>query len=88
MAVRWETIKVDGNDMRVYLGVPERAGPHPGVVIAQHGPGVDAQIQDAVHRLHREGYVVAAPELSHRTSSRRWARGRAPSNAAPASSAP
>lgn len=68
MAVRWETITVAGNDMRVYLGVPERAGPHPGIVIAQHGSGVDAQIQDAVHRLHREGYVVAAPELFHRQS--------------------
>ncbi|MBI4205764.1 MAG: dienelactone hydrolase family protein [Betaproteobacteria bacterium] len=66
MAVGWETIQVDGKDMRVYVGVPERAGRHPGIVIAQHGPGVDAQIQDAVHRLHREGYVVAAPELFHR----------------------
>lgn len=66
MAVGWENIQVDGKDMRVYVGVPERAGPHPGIVIAQHGPGVDAQIQDAVHRLHREGYVAAAPELFHR----------------------
>jgi carboxymethylenebutenolidase len=52
--------------MRIYVGVPARPGPHPGIVIAQHGSGVDAQIQDAVHRLHRAGYVVAAPELFHR----------------------
>jgi len=52
--------------MRIYLGVPDRPGPHPGIVIAQHAGGVDAQIQDGVHRLHREGYVVAAPELFHR----------------------
>lgn len=66
MSVRWEATNVDGKPMRIYLGVPERPGPHPGIVIAQHGGGVDAQIQDAVHRLYREGYVVAAPELFHR----------------------
>jgi carboxymethylenebutenolidase len=66
MPVRWETTDVDGRKMRVYMGVPERPGPHPGIVIAQHADGVDAQMQDTVHRLHREGYVVAAPELFHR----------------------
>ncbi len=45
-----------------------RTGPagHPGIVIAQHAGGVDEFNQDVVHRLHREGYVVAAPELFHR----------------------
>ena len=66
MAVRWDTTPVDGKPMRVYIGIPDRAGPHPGVLIAQHAGGVDAQIQDVVHRLHREGYVAAAPELFHR----------------------
>jgi carboxymethylenebutenolidase len=64
--VRWETIQVEGRSMRVYVGAPDRPGPHPAIVIAQHGGGLDAQMQDAVHRLHREGYVVAAPELFHR----------------------
>ena len=50
----------------MYVAVPERPGPHPGIIVAQHAAGVDAQIQDTVHRLHREGYVVAAPELFHR----------------------
>jgi len=66
MTVRWESTKVDGREMRIYMGVPDRPGPHPGIVIAQHAGGVDAQIQDTVHRLHREGYIVAAPELFHR----------------------
>lgn len=66
MSVRWENTNVDGKTMRIYLGVPERPGPHPGVVVAQHAGGVDEQMQDVVHRLHREGYVVAAPELFHR----------------------
>ncbi len=66
MTVRWEITQVDGKAMRIYLGVPDRPGPHPGVLVAQHAGGIDAQMQDAVHRLHREGYVVAAPELFHR----------------------
>jgi len=66
MTVRWESTQVGGATMRIYMGVPDRPGPHPGIVVAQHAGGVDAQIQDTVHRLHREGYVVAAPELFHR----------------------
>ena len=66
MTVRWDTTQVDGKPMRVYLAVPDRPGPRPGVIIAQHAGGVDQQMQDVVHRLHREGYVAAAPELFHR----------------------
>ena len=66
MAVTWETTTVQGSKMRIYVGIPERPGPHPGVVVAQHAGGVDAQMQDVAHQLHREGYVVAVPELFHR----------------------
>lgn len=66
MPVRWDRVTVGGSDMRVYMGIPERPGPHPGIVIAQHAGGVDAQMQDTVHRLFREGYVAACPELFHR----------------------
>ncbi|MDB5805379.1 MAG: carboxymethylenebutenolidase [Betaproteobacteria bacterium] len=66
MTVRWGTVKVGTHEMRVYMGVPDRPGTYPCVVIAQHAGGVDAQMQDVVHRLHREGYIVAAPELFHR----------------------
>ena len=31
-----------------------------------HNSGLDAQMQDVVHRLHREGYVTAAPDFFHR----------------------
>ncbi len=66
MTVRWDKTRVGDREMRIYLGIPDRPGAHPGIVVAQHAGGVDAQMQDAVHRLHREGYVVAAPELFHR----------------------
>ena len=66
MTVRWETTNVGGKTMRLYMGVPDRPAGRPGIVVAQHAGGVDAFIQDVVHRLHREGYMVAAPELFHR----------------------
>jgi carboxymethylenebutenolidase len=66
MAVRWDTVTVDGKPMRVYTGVPEGAPRRAGILVAQHGPGLDGFVQDAVVRLFREGYVAAAPELFHR----------------------
>jgi carboxymethylenebutenolidase len=66
MTVRWESAGTDVKPMRIYLGVPDTPGPHPGVVIAHHAPGIDAPIQDMVHRLAREGYVAAAPDLFRR----------------------
>lgn len=66
MTARWETTKVDGKEMRLYVGVPQRKGPLPAVVVAHHGPGLDQTMEDAVQRLHREGYAVALPDLFHR----------------------
>ena len=66
MPVRWDTVSVSGQPMRVYIGVPEGAPRRAGLLVAQHGPGVDGFIQDAVNRLFRQGYVAAAPELFHR----------------------
>ena len=66
MTVRWEKTTVNGKEMRVYVGVPQRKGPLPAVVVAMHGPGLDEQMQDVLHRLHREGYAVAVPDLFHR----------------------
>ena len=66
MPVRWDSVSVGGKSMRVYIGVPEGAQRRAGLLVAQHGPGVDGFIQDAVNRLFRQGYVAAAPELFHR----------------------
>lgn len=66
MTIRWESIEVEGKAMRTYVGIPKHSGPLPRILIAQHGPGIDAQMQDVVHRLYREGYIAAAPELYYR----------------------
>lgn len=66
MTIRWETITVDNRSMRAYVGVPRHAGPLPAVVVAHHGPGLDQQMEDVLHRLYRAGYAVAVPDLFHR----------------------
>jgi len=75
MAASWETINVDGSDMRMYLSVPEGSGPFPAVLVSQHGPGVNEFIQDIVNKLAKEGYVACAPELYHRVTKEMLADG-------------
>lgn len=69
MPVRWDSVTVDGKPMRVYIGIPDGEPKCAGILVAQHGPGVDGAIQDSVNRLFRQGYVAAAPELYHRQPS-------------------
>jgi carboxymethylenebutenolidase len=64
-----QTVDVNGEPMRVYLGVPgddPAAGTRPGVVVMIHGPGLDRFIEAQVEDLARHGYVAAAPDLFHR----------------------
>ena len=58
---RWDTIQVDGQPMRVYLGAPDGGGAAPGVVVIMHGPGLDRFMEDRVEELARHGYAAAAP---------------------------
>ena len=66
MAATWETLNVDGSEMRTYMALPDTAGPAPGVVVAQHGAGVDNFIHGIVDRLASEGFAAIAPDLYHR----------------------
>ncbi len=66
MTIRWHAAPLAGKSLRLYLGVPDSPGPHPGVVIAHHAFGIDSSMQDMAHRLVREGYAVAIPDLFHR----------------------
>ena len=75
MAASWETIKVDGSDMRMYVSIPDGSGPFPAVLISQHGPGVNEFIQDIANNLAKEGYVACAPELYHRVTDEMLADG-------------
>ena len=61
-----ETLKVDNQDMELYVSMPDGRGPFPAVVVAQHAGGVDTFIRTMTDRLAEAGYVAAAPDLYHR----------------------
>jgi carboxymethylenebutenolidase len=62
----WDTIQVDREPMRVLVGVPAGRQAAPGLVVIEHGPGLDRFMEDRVDDLARHGYVAAAPDLYHR----------------------
>jgi carboxymethylenebutenolidase len=63
---RWETTQVAGQPMRIMLATPSSRNAAPGIVVIQHGPGLDRFMEDRVDDLARNGYVAAAADLYHR----------------------
>jgi carboxymethylenebutenolidase len=68
MASFREPVRVDGEEMKIYLSVPDGTGPFPAVVVIQHQGGVDGFIEEMTERMASAGYVGAAPDLYHRDS--------------------
>ena len=66
MAGRWDTLTVDGAEMRCYVTTPSGSGPHPAVVVIQHAGGVDDFVQTMTDRIAEAGFAGAAPDLYHR----------------------
>ena len=62
----WDSTPVDGAEMRLYVSLPDGAGPFPGVVVIQHQGGVDDFVEEMTQRLARAGLVGVAPDLYHR----------------------
>ena len=70
MPNRWDTLSVDGGEMRCYVSQPVGgAGPFPAVIVIQHAGGVDDFIRRMSDRLAKAGYVALAPDLYHREDS-------------------
>jgi carboxymethylenebutenolidase len=70
-AIKNEKVDVsvsDGTRMAAYVSAPDQPGPHPGLLLFQEAFGVNHHIRDVADRFAREGYVVIAPELFHRTA--------------------
>src|SRR5438093_13751846 len=65
MAGVWETLSVDGREMRAYTHLPE-SGPHPGVVVGMEGHGMDDFAMQMVDRLAGAGFAAIVPDLYHR----------------------
>ncbi len=65
----WIELKVaDGTVMRVFTARPLGPDRAPGLIVFQEIFGVNGHIREVVERFAREGFVVAAPELFHRTA--------------------
>lgn len=62
----WQQTESDGSAMRIYVSVPGKPGPVPGIVVIQHQGGVDEFVQKMTQRLADAGHVAAAPDLYHR----------------------
>ncbi len=58
----------DGTTMQAYTSLPESKGTFPGILLFQEAFGVNAHIRSVADRIAKEGYVVIAPELFHRTA--------------------
>ena len=66
MPERRVTLDVAGLAMDAFAADPDGAGPHPGVVVIMHAPGLDAFTEEMARRLAGEGYAAIAPQLYHR----------------------
>lgn len=66
MSAFTETISVNGQNLGLYLSLPDGDGPFPGVVVGMHAGGTDTFIHTMCDNLSEAGYVAAAPDLYHR----------------------
>ena len=66
MRERRVNIDVAGLAMDAFAADPVGAGPHPGVVVIIHAPGLDAFTEEMARRLAAAGYAAVAPQLYHR----------------------
>lgn len=66
MAGAWESVKVDGSDMPLYVSLPAGSGPVPGVVVVHGQSGLENFIKETTHMLALQGYAAVAPNLYHR----------------------
>jgi carboxymethylenebutenolidase len=65
MASTWESIRVGGSDMRLYMSTPDSAERVPAVIVVQGQTGVDDFLKFS-DMVAREGYAAVAPDLYHR----------------------
>ena len=59
-------IPVQNSTMDVYVDAPERQTRGPAIILMYHRGGIDKFTKFIIERLVGVGYVVAAPEISHR----------------------
>ena len=66
MTSSWESARVDGRDMPLYVSAPAGGAPVPGIVVVHGQSGLESFIQETTHMLALQGYAAVAPNLYHR----------------------
>jgi carboxymethylenebutenolidase len=66
MTSSWESTIVDNSTMPLYISVPERGGPVPGIIVVHGQSGLETFIKETTHMLALQGYAAIAPDLYHR----------------------
>jgi carboxymethylenebutenolidase len=66
MASSWESVKVDGSNMPLYVSTPASGENLPGIVVVHGQSGLEDFIKDTTHMLALQGYAAVAPNLYHR----------------------
>lgn len=68
---RKETVSIKGSPMEILVWEPEGAGPHPGIVVAQHLPVAHTGLEndpftlDIGERLSKAGFACVIPYVFH-----------------------
>ena len=62
------SIPVDGSPMDIYLDAPPRSAPGPAIVLMYHREGIDEFTKSVAAKLVGAGYLVAVPDVVHRSS--------------------
>lgn len=65
MEASWKQLKTESGIMRVYLSLPDGAGPFPGVIVIHNQGGV-ADILHVTAELASAGYAAVAPDMYYR----------------------
>lgn len=66
MKSRWDTVKVGGYPMPLWVAVPDGEGPFPAVIVNQGLGSVEHVIQTLTERVAEAGFIAAAPVYYHR----------------------
>jgi carboxymethylenebutenolidase len=62
-----EIVTPDGR-MNTFICHPERAAPHPVIIIFMDAPGIREELRDMARRLGTVGYYVMLPNLYYRAN--------------------
>lgn len=62
----YNTVKVDGDDMKLYVAKPQGTGGFPAVILAYHRGAFDDFTIDRADKLAENGFIAVVPDLFHR----------------------